>query len=146
MYIQMQLVLILLHSSCVAFGYCISCVCRRIDIAPGNIVLMPLLLLGGLFIDPSDVPGVLRWVQYITPFRYGYYGLMRVFWRRVDEISCDDVATGATCAATTGLEVLANKGISNRSVVSDLMLLLALSVGFRVIGYIALAVNVGKRK
>ncbi|KAI9985115.1 hypothetical protein PInf_004424 [Phytophthora infestans] len=96
MYIQMQLVLILLHSSCVAFGYCISCVCRRIDIAPlaGNIVLMPLLLLGGLFIDPSDVPGVLRWVQYITPFRYGYYGLMRVFWRRVDEISCDDVATG----------------------------------------------------
>ncbi|KAF1795066.1 Choloylglycine hydrolase/NAAA C-terminal [Phytophthora cactorum] len=73
MYIQMQLVLILLHSSCVAFGYCISCVCRRIDIAPlaGNIVLMPLLLLGGLFIDPSDVPGVLRWVQYITPFRYG---------------------------------------------------------------------------
>lgn len=148
MYIQMQLVLILLHSSCVAFGYCISCVCRRIDIAPlaGNIVLMPLLLLGGLFIDPSDVPGVLRWVQYITPFRYGFYGLMRVFWRRVDEISCDDVATGATCAATTGLEVLANKGISNRSVVSDLMLLLALSVGFRVIGYIALAVNVGKRK
>ncbi|ETI35112.1 hypothetical protein F443_18491 [Phytophthora nicotianae P1569] len=147
MYIQMQLVLILLHSSCVAFGYCISCVCRRIDIAPlaGNIVLMPLLLLGGLFIDPSDVPGVLRWVQYITPFRYGYYGLMRVFWRQVDEISCDDIA-GASCAATTGLEVLANKGISNRSVASDLLLLLALSVGFRVIGYVALAINVGKRK
>ncbi|KAG2815389.1 hypothetical protein PC129_g14146 [Phytophthora cactorum] len=148
MYIQMQLVLILLHSSCVAFGYCISCVCRRIDIAPlaGNIVLMPLLLLGGLFIDPSDVPGVLRWVQYITPFRYGYYGLMRVFWRRVDEISCTDVAAGASCPATTGLEVLANKGISNRSVASDLLLLLALSVGFRIIGYIALAINVGKRK
>lgn len=148
MYIQMQLVMILLHSACVAFGYCISCVCRRIDIAPlaGNIVLMPLLLLGGLFIDPSDVPAVLRWVQYITPFRYGYYGLMRVFWRRVDEISCDDVAAAATCAARTGLDVLANKGISNRSVASDLWLLLVLSVGFRVVGYIALAVNVGKRK
>ncbi|KAG6623514.1 ABC transporter-like protein [Phytophthora cinnamomi] len=148
MYIQMQLVMILLHSACVAFGYCISCVCRRIDIAPlaGNIVLMPLLLLGGLFIDPSDVPAVLRWVQYITPFRYGYYGLMRVFWRRVDEVSCDDVAAGDSCAARTGLEVLANKGISNRSVASDLWLLLALSVGFRVIGYVALAVNVGKRK
>ncbi|KAL3664394.1 hypothetical protein V7S43_010717 [Phytophthora oleae] len=148
MYIQMQLVLILLHSACVAFGYCISCVCRRIDIAPlaGNIVLMPLLLLGGLFIDLSDVPAVLRWVQYITPFRYGYYGLMRVFWRRVGEISCDDVAAGETCAARTGLQVLTNKGISNRSVVSDLLLLLALSVAFRVIGYIALAINVGKRK
>ncbi|KAH7487809.1 ABC transporter ATP-binding protein/permease wht-1 [Phytophthora ramorum] len=148
MYIQMQVVMILLHSSCVAFGYCISCVCRRIDIAPlaGNIVLMPLLLLGGLFIDPSDVPGVLRWVQYITPFRYGYYGLMRVFWRRVDEISCDDVAVGETCTARTGLDVLANKGISNRSVASDLWFLLALSVGFRVIGYVALAINVGKRK
>ncbi|KAL4150901.1 hypothetical protein PRNP1_010296 [Phytophthora ramorum] len=148
MYIQMQVVMILLHSSCVAFGYCISCVCRRIDIAPlaGNIVLMPLLLLGGLFIDPSDVPGVLRWVQYITPFRYGYYGLMRVFWRRVDEISCDDVAVGETCTARTGLEVLANKGISNRSVAFDLWFLLALSVGFRVIGYVALAINVGKRK
>ncbi|GMF22252.1 unnamed protein product [Phytophthora lilii] len=148
MYIQMQLMMILLHSSCVAFGYCISCLCRRIDIAPlaGNIVLMPLLLLGGLFIAPSDVPAVLRWVQYITPFRYGYYGLMRVFWRRVDEISCADVAAGETCAAKTGLEVLANKGISNRSVASDLLLLLALSVGFRVIGYVALAINVGKRK
>ncbi|OWZ19179.1 ABC transporter [Phytophthora megakarya] len=148
MYIQMQLVLILLHSSCVAFGYCISCLCRRIDIAPlaGNIVLMPLLLLGGLFIAPSDVPVVLRWVQYITPFRYGYYGLMRVFWRRIDAISCDDVAVGETCAARTGLDLLANKGISNRSVASDLWLLLALSVGFRVIGYVALAINVGKRK
>jgi ABC-type multidrug transport system ATPase subunit len=148
MYVQMQLVMILLHCSCVAFGYCISCVCRRIDIAPlvGNIVLMPLLLLGGLFIAPSDVPAVLRWVQYITPFRYGYYGLMRVFWRRVDEISCADVAAGESCTATTGLEVLANNGISDRSVASDLLLLLVLSVAFRAIGYVALAINVGKRK
>lgn len=147
MYIQMQLVMILLHSSCVAFGYCISCLCRRIDIPPlaGNIILMPFLLLGGLFISPSDVPAVFRWIQYITPFRYGYYGLMRVFWRRVETISCDNVTAGE-CAATTGLEVLANKGISDRSVASDLWMLLVLSVGFRLIGYLALAINVGKRK
>ncbi|KAG7390382.1 hypothetical protein PHYBOEH_007039 [Phytophthora boehmeriae] len=148
MYIQMQLVMVLLHSACVAFGYCISCICKRIDIAPlaGNIVLMPFLLLGGLFISPSDVPAVLRWIQYITPFRYGYYGLMRIFWRRVGTISCDDVAVGGPCAATSGLDVLKNKGISNRSPALDLWMLLVLSIGFRLIGYIALVVNVGKRK
>lgn len=144
MYIQMQLLIIFVNSSSVAFGYAISCVCRRVDIAPivGNIVLMPLLLLGGLFVDPSDVPGVFRWIQYITPFKYGYYGLMRVFFRGVPEISCEDVANGCM---SNGQEVLANYKIGNQSALQDILLLVALSVGYRVIAMLALYTNVKRR-
>jgi hypothetical protein len=149
MYIQMQILLILVNSTSVAFGYAISCVCRRVDIAPivGNIVLMPLLLLGGLFVDPSDVPSIFRWIQYITPFKYGYYGLMRVFFRDVPEISCADIAGGSASASCllSGDQVLSSYSIDNQSALADILLLLVLSVGYRVIAMIALYLNVKQR-
>ena len=69
MYIEMHLVMLLLDSACAAFDCCISCICRRIDLAPlaANIALMSLLLIGGLFIDPSDMPAIIRRVQYTKP-------------------------------------------------------------------------------
>ena len=63
----------------------------------------------------------------------------------MDSIRCDDVAE-EICAARTGLDVVANARIFNWSVAFDLWLLLALSVCLRVIDYIALALNVIKRK
>ncbi|KAG6965778.1 hypothetical protein JG687_00005233 [Phytophthora cactorum] len=75
-FIQMLILLVAMNSACVAFGYAVSCICRRVDIAPivGNIVIMPLLLLGGMFVDPERVPAMFRWLQLVTPFkRSGVY-------------------------------------------------------------------------
>lgn len=141
---SMLALLVALNSCCVALGYAVSCVCRRVDIAPivGNIIIMPLLLLGGLFVDVDAVPYALRWIEHVTPFKYGYYGFMRVFWRSVSSISCED---GAECWATTGADVLAKYNIADHSVWTDISTLVFLSVAFRLAGLVALQLSVRSR-
>ncbi|KAF4318984.1 hypothetical protein JM18_006565 [Phytophthora kernoviae] len=146
-FLQMLIVLVALNSSCVAFGYAVSCICRRVDIAPivGNIVIMPLLLLGGLFVDPERVPAMFRWLEVITPFKYGYFGFMRVFWRSVANVPCNlEDATASDCSPMTGHDVLLSYDIPDQSVWSDVWSLVMLSLFFRVLGYAALHLSVSR--
>ncbi|KAG7396148.1 hypothetical protein PHYBOEH_002752 [Phytophthora boehmeriae] len=147
-FLQMLVLLMVLNSSCVAFGYAVSCICRRVDIAPivGNIVIMPLLLLGGLFVDPDRVPVMFRWLEVITPFKYGYFGFMRVFWRSVADVPCNlEDASAAGCSPMTGHDVLSSYDIPDQSVWSDVWSLMVISLFFRVLGYAALHVRVGRK-
>ncbi|GMF60581.1 unnamed protein product [Phytophthora fragariaefolia] len=143
-FMQMLILLVVMNSSCVAFGYAVSCICRRVDIAPivGNIVIMPLLLLGGMFVDPERVPAMFRWLELVTPFKYGYFGLMRAFWRNVADVPCDLEATSADCTAMTGHDVLEGYNIPDQSVWGDVWSLIALSLLFRVLGFVALHLSV----
>ncbi|RLN93646.1 hypothetical protein BBJ28_00004196 [Nothophytophthora sp. Chile5] len=140
-YIYQQIFVMLVNSTAVGFGYMISCVCRRADIAPviGIAVLMPMLLLGGLLINSSDIPAYLVWLEFLSPIKYGYEGLMKVFWGRIDSISCSSSAS--SCTAETGKQVLANFSMQSRSAMGDGLLLLVLSAGFRFVGFLALLWN-----
>ncbi|RLN73355.1 hypothetical protein BBJ28_00011894 [Nothophytophthora sp. Chile5] len=144
---QMLVLLVTLNSSCVAFGYAVSCVCRRVDLAPivGNIVIMPLLLLGGLFVDPDRVPAAFRWLELVTPFKYGYFGFMRVFWRSVADVPCDLQDPAADCSAMTGHDVLLSHDIPDQSVWGDVWSLVALSLLFRALGFVALHLSVRRK-
>ncbi|KAG6584656.1 ABC transporter-like protein [Phytophthora cinnamomi] len=144
-FMQMLVLLVAMNSSCVAFGYAVSCICRRVDIAPivGNIVIMPLLLLGGMFVDPERVPVMFRWMELVTPFKYGYFGFMRAFWRNVTNIPCDlGGATAADCTPMTGHDVLEGYNIPDQSVWGDVCSLIALSLFFRALGFVALHFSV----
>ncbi|KAE9186848.1 hypothetical protein PF005_g20687 [Phytophthora fragariae] len=143
-FLQMLALLVAMNSSCVAFGYAISCICRRVDIAPivGNMVIMPLLLLGGMFVDPERVPAMFRWLELVTPFKYGYFGFMRAFWRNVADIPCDLQDAVADCTPMTGLDVLRGFNVPDQSVWSDVWSLIALSLLFRALGFVALHFSV----
>lgn len=144
-FLTMQLLLIAMNSCCVAFGYAVGCVCRRIDIAPivGNIIIMPLLLLGGLFVNSDAVPYLLRWIEHITPFKYGYYGFMRIFWQSVSAIECNPQEEN--CWARSGADVLAKYNIVDRPVWHDIATLLMLGIAFRVAGLVALQLTVRRK-
>jgi hypothetical protein len=146
-FLQMLLLLVAMNSACVAFGYAVSCVCRRVDIAPivGNIVIMPLLLLGGMFVDPERVPAMFRWLELVTPFKYGYFGFMRAFWRSVAHVPCDLGDAAADCSPMTGHDVLEGYNIPDRSIWGDVCSLLALSLFFRVLGFVALLLSVRRK-
>ncbi|GMF25051.1 unnamed protein product [Phytophthora lilii] len=120
-FMQMLVLLVAMNSSCVAFGYAVSCICRRVDIAPivGNIVIMPLLLLGGMFVDPEQVPAMFRWMELVTPFKYGYFGFMRAFWRNVANVPCDLEDSTTDCSSMTGHDVLEGYNIPDQSVWGD---------------------------
>ncbi|EEY67882.1 ATP-binding Cassette (ABC) Superfamily [Phytophthora infestans T30-4] len=139
-FMQMLILLISISSACVAFGYAVSCMCRRVDIAPivGNIIIMPLLLLGGMFVDPKRVPTLFRWLELVTPFKYGYFGFMRAFWRSVANVPCnlEDIAE---CTPMSGHDVLASYNIPDQTIWTDVW---SLVVFFRLLGFIALHFSV----
>lgn len=139
-YFYQQVLLVVLNSTAVGFGYMVSCLSRRADITPviGIVLLMPMLLLGGLLINSDDIPVYLVWIEYISPLKYGYEGLMKVFWERIDTIPCD-AAVGA-CSALSGAQVLQNFSMLSRSALDSGLLLVALNVGFRLVGFASLLV------
>lgn len=143
-YLYQQIIIILLNSTAVGFGYMVSCLSKRVDITPiiGIAVAMPMLLLGGLLVNTDDIPVYLIWVEYISPFKYGFEALMTVFWSRVDSISCSGAATA--CTALTGEQVLSNFSMANVSAWTNSLLLVAINIAFRLVGFASLAISLNR--
>ncbi|GAB9475705.1 Atp-binding protein [Globisporangium polare] len=141
-YFYMQVMIMLINSTSVGLGYMVSCVCRRADIAPimGVATILPFLLFGGLLINSDDVPVYFIWVQYISPVKYGFEGLMKLYWNEVPFIPCDELVE--TCIARTGAQVLANYSMRHRTSVTDALMLVVINIAFRTIGFIGLWFNV----
>jgi hypothetical protein len=43
----------------------------------GPIVMIPMMIFGGLFLNADNVPKYLIWLERVSFFKYGYMGLMR---------------------------------------------------------------------
>ncbi|KAK1942573.1 Protein white [Phytophthora citrophthora] len=143
-YLYQQIIMILVNSCAVGLGYMVSCLVRRVDIAPiiGMIIILPFMLFGGLLINSDDCPKYFIWVQYISPIKYGFEAIMKIFWEQVPTIACD--AAVENCTAHTGADVLKNFSLQSRSALGDGLILLAINFGFRTIGFIALWFNLRK--
>lgn len=141
-YFSLQAFVVLLNFAAVGLGYMVSGLCRRVEIAPmvGIILLLPFMLFGGLFLNADDTPPYFVWIQYISPIKYGYEGMMKAFWHQVDAIPCD-LGT-ANCIARSGHEVLDYYSMVNTTAWFDAAMLVLLGVVFRVVGFIALMFTV----
>lgn len=137
-YVYMQIIAILVASTSIGLGYMVSCLPRRVEIAPivGLVLILPFVLLGGLLINSDDCPDYLIWILYVSPIKYGFEALMKLFWTQIADIPCD--AAIETCVATTGTQVLQSYGMSSRSSMGDALLLVAINFSFRAIGFPAL--------
>eukprot|EP00644_Phytophthora_capsici_P016791 jgi/Phyca11/12374/fgenesh1_pm.PHYCAscaffold_111_\ len=121
-YIYQQIIMILVNSCAVGLGYMVSCL--------------------GVLINSDDCPKYFIWVQYISPIKYGFEAIMKIFWEQVPTIACDGAVEN--CTAHTGADVLKNFSLQSRSALGDGLILLAINFGFRVIGFIALWFNLSK--
>ncbi|DBA00883.1 TPA: hypothetical protein N0F65_008526 [Lagenidium giganteum] len=142
-YLGLQVLTILVNSAAIALGYMVSCLCRRVDIAPivGVVVILPFMLFGGLFLNSDDAPKYFIWIQYISPIKYGFEGMMKVFWNHVHTISC----SSQPCVET-GRKVLENYSMTGGSAWVDGVILLCLSICFRLVGLLALWLNLRGNK
>ncbi|RLN52511.1 hypothetical protein BBP00_00009599, partial [Phytophthora kernoviae] len=145
-FIYMQIVLMLVNSCAVGLGYMVSCLCRRVDIAPiiGVVLILPFLLFGGLLINSDDCPDYFIWVQYVSPIKYGFEALMKIFWKEVPTISCN--TSVENCTALTGVEVLKNFSMESRSALGDGAILVVINLAFRMIGFFGLWMNLRSQK
>uniref|UniRef100_A0AAV1TAD2 ABC transporter domain-containing protein n=1 Tax=Peronospora matthiolae TaxID=2874970 RepID=A0AAV1TAD2_9STRA len=144
-YVYQQIVIILVSSCAVGIGYMVSCLVRRVDIAPiiGVVIILPFLLFGGLLINSEDCPDYFVWIQYVSPIKYGFEAMMKIFWKQVPTIDCDDAIEN--CSARTGEDVLKNFSMQSRSAFVDGLILLVINAGFRTIGFAGLWLNLLKR-
>jgi ATP-binding cassette, subfamily G (WHITE), eye pigment precursor transporter len=133
--------MILINSCAVGLGYMVSCLARRVDIAPiiGVVIILPFMLFGGLLINSDDAPVYFVWVQYISPIKYGFEALMKIFWKQISSIPCNQLIEN--CAALTGKDVLHNFSMAKRSAFVDGLILVAINVGFRTVGFLGLLLN-----
>lgn len=138
-FIALQGMVVLLNFAAVGLGYMVSCIARRVEIAPivGIITLLPFMLFGGLFLNSDDAPKYFIWIQYISPIKYGFEGFMKIFWQHVDALPC---AADKPCLATDGAGVLEYYSIDG-SAWTDAVVLIVLGLCFRLVGLAALAWN-----
>jgi hypothetical protein len=48
----------------------------QIALALTPLVLLPLMLVGGLYVNLASIPQYIRWLQWISPMRYGFQAAM----------------------------------------------------------------------
>ncbi|RLO01551.1 hypothetical protein DYB28_015546, partial [Aphanomyces astaci] len=92
--------------------------------------------------NTDNTPDYFIWLEYISPLKYAYRGVMRAFWSTVLDIPCDPTRTNCV---HNGAAVLKNASLDKASMVLDVAALLGLNFGFRFIGMLFLARNVKKR-
>ena len=65
-------------------------------------ILIPLMLLGGLFVNNSTIPASLQWMKYLSWFMYGNEALLINQWEGVDNIkyTCPSPSGQVNCTVT----------------------------------------------
>jgi ABC-type multidrug transport system ATPase subunit len=146
MYFYMQVMLILVSSAAIGLGYLVICLFRRVWLAwlIYAILITLFVIFGGFVINVKDIPDYVVWIHYISPIKYGYEGLMKIYWDRVVSIDCD--SSLETCVARTGIEVLTYYGMRSRSALADGFILFGINVVCRFVSVIAVWFRVRCKK
>ena len=114
-------IIILVLQVVFSLGYFLSCTLPTVDIALAiaPVLIIPMMLFGGFYLNTSSVVAWLAWIKYISWFYYGFSALLVNQWAGVEGITCGaDMASnmtgtenmaGAACI-TTGDQVLELRG------------------------------------
>ncbi|XP_030386461.1 protein white [Scaptodrosophila lebanonensis] len=130
-----------------SFGYLISCASSSTSMAlsVGPPVIIPFLLFGGFFLNSGSVPIYLKWLSYLSWFRYANEGLLINQWADVEagEITC--TSSNTTCPSS-GKVILETLNFSAADLPLDYIGLALLIVGFRGFAYLALRLRARRKE
>ncbi|CAG9585745.1 unnamed protein product [Danaus chrysippus] len=120
-----------------SFGYLISCASSSVSMAAsvGPPIIIPFMLFGGFFLNSGSVPPYLGWISYLSWFRYGNEALLVNQWSGVESIAC--TRENFTCPAS-GDVVLTTLSFSEKDFTMDVVNMVLLFIGFRLLAYFAL--------
>jgi len=140
---------ILVSSISVSFGYFMSCLCSKTDIALAfSALIMALLQLwGGLFLYFQSVPEYFRYARTVSWFYYAYKLLVYNQWEKVEVMR--DLPNG-TCRGhdptepcfENGQQVLRFMGFTNPTTFYDLSALFIITVFLRTLSYYVLWIRI----
>jgi ABC-type multidrug transport system permease subunit len=114
-----------------AAGCSLGFFCSNLFKEPGkvaaltNIVIIPMMILSGLFVKLTSMPVWIRWLQYITPFRYGFQLII------VNEYQ-DEMFNGYNYREDLGYTM---------SYTENMLILSGLTIGFFIASFLLLKYN-----
>ncbi|XP_048586785.1 protein white isoform X2 [Nematostella vectensis] len=139
-------VLMLVTNTAVSIGYMISTMMKSTAAAGaiGPPILVPFLLFGGFFLKSTSIPVYFVWIEYTSFFKYSFELLSINQWQGHDSIGACQMYAGNRTAPAAGIcfpdgdSILAFLGLDKDMYVVDFVVLIALSVGFRLLAFILL--------
>ncbi|GBP26141.1 Protein white [Eumeta japonica] len=131
--------------NCYPTGYLISCASSSVSMAAsvGPPIIIPFMLFGGFFLNSGSVPPYLGWISYLSWFRYGNEALLINQWSGVERIAC--TRNNSTCPAS-GQVVLDTLSFSQDDFTMDVVNMVLLFVGFRLLAFFALLLRTRRAK
>jgi len=137
MFVLFTITLIVLVNVGYAMGYCISLFASNARVATAivPVVLLPMALFCGYFVNLDTIPVIFVWIEYISFYRYGFEAVEICIWKD-QTIGCDE---GEVCQFNNGNEVLFDLGMNQNQFAWCLEVLLLLWVVFRIGAVIFLA-------
>eukprot|EP00742_Colponemidia_sp_Colp-10_P007918 GILJ01008543.1.p1 GENE.GILJ01008543.1~~GILJ01008543.1.p1 ORF type:complete len:684 (-),score=90.50 GILJ01008543.1:485-2536(-) len=131
--------LILSHLAGNSVGLFLAAVTPSVNVSIifGGIVLLVLILFSGFFVPLEVIPGVLRWLQWVSFLRYSFELALGYVFEGQTYTCAPQEFVGTECPIETGEEFLAASGIDNVNYALDYSILVAIMVGFRVATYFA---------
>ncbi|XP_078376593.1 protein white-like [Oculina patagonica] len=131
-------ILTLVTMAAVSYAYVISTLSPTdsISTALSGPLTLPLLILGGFFVENTTIPDWLFWLKYLSWFNYGFEALVVNQWDNYGNITCTE-SSNARCIYN-GNEAIENRGLKEENLLIDVYGLLALTVGYRIIAFLFL--------
>ncbi|CAH0478264.1 unnamed protein product [Peronospora belbahrii] len=144
-YLYMQIVIVLAGWAAVGLAFVTLGLLRHVThaVIVYAILMVLFVAFGGLLMNVADIPDWCVWLRFISPIKYSYESLMKIFWQRVETIDCDRTVEG--CVAFTGVGVLEYYSMEKRSALNDSLTLLAISLSFFFVAFWFLLVLTNKR-
>jgi len=115
-----------------ALGVCVGSLFKSIEVAMAVVPLfvLPLMLFSGFFVNSDNLPVYFKWVEKVSPIRYGFVGYARNEYEGLTFECPDGVTFGhPTCIYRTGEDVLEALAVPD-----DLSVLICLAVLYGMAG------------
>lgn len=131
---EFVITLVVISVTAASFGYFVSTLSKdtNVSLVITNLMVLPMMLTSGFFMNNDSVPFYIEWIQYINPFYYGYNALSQIIWKSV-EIECE---TQNVCTYLTGDDVLEYQKISPSG--NDFYILILMALTYRTLGFCSL--------
>jgi len=144
-YVVMCIVAILVNLCGMSFGTLIACAFDQLPVALAvlPLVMLPLMIFSGLFVNSGSIPAYFDWIKYLSPMKYGFAALAKSEFGGLTFKDCTS-SNPADCQGESALDQLSlNGGIS---ITGNLLVLLAMYIGLLFFAYLALLRLVSSRK
>nr|XP_026692618.1 protein white-like [Ciona intestinalis] len=141
------LIVVILVNTCVSIGYFIACLAKNQHTALTFVppVVLPIMILSGVFINERNVRVYLQWIKYLSWFDYSSKLLMVNQWRSVESFECDVIQNNGTvlsqtnrtldCLFRNGNDVLKYYDIDQERFGEYFGCMVAVLIGFRLLAF-----------